>query len=326
MNKRKLGKTDLELSAIGFGAWAIGGGQWEYAWGPQDDTDSLNAILRAYELGINWVDTAASYGLGHSEIVVGKALKELGRDNLIIATKCGIKWDNTGKINLWVDAAQVRREIDDSLRRLNIETIDLYQVHWPSPDENIEEVWSEMANCVRQGKARHIGVSNFNVDQVRRAMKIAPVASVQNRYSIIHREIENDLLPFCDENKIGVVCYSPMAKGLLTGKMTPDSIASFAPDDHRRNDPDFIGQKLQTNLQLVSALEPIARRSGKTLAQLALAWTLRRNEVTSAIAGARNGRQIEDTAKAGDWKLAVEDVEEIAWLLEKYENATVATF
>ena len=320
MQKRRLGATGLELSVVGFGAWAIGGGQWEYAWGPQDDKQSLEAIIKAYECGINWIDTAAAYGLGHSEIVVGNALKELGRDSLIVATKCGITWDSQGKIARWVSAQQVRREIEASLKRLDIECIDLYQVHWPYPEENIEEVWTAMANIVKQGQAKYIGVSNYNIAQMERAQKIHPIASAQNRYSAIHRDVEKDMLGFCKENNIGVVCYSPMGKGLLSGKMTKQRISEFASDDHRRNDPDFNLPRLDANLKLVDGLNQIARRNGKTTAQLALAWVLRRAEVTSAIAGARKPEQIEETAKAGDWKLDNNDIEEIEYLLKNYDR------
>ena len=320
MQKRRLGSTGLELSVVGFGAWAIGGGQWEYAWGPQDDKQSLEAIIKAYECGINWIDTAAAYGLGHSEIVVGNALKELGRDSLIVATKCGITWDSQGKIARWVSAQQVRREIEASLKRLDIECIDLYQVHWPYPEENIEEVWTAMANIVKQGQAKYIGVSNYNIAQMERAQKLYPIASAQNRYSAIHRDVEKDMLGFCKENNIGVVCYSPMGKGLLSGKMTKQRISEFASDDHRRNDPDFNLPRLDANLKLVDGLNQIARRNGKTTAQLALAWVLRRAEVTSAIAGARKPEQIEETAKAGDWKLDNNDIEEIEYLLKNYDR------
>jgi aryl-alcohol dehydrogenase-like predicted oxidoreductase len=323
MRKRRLGQTDLELTVIGFGAWAMGGGGWQYAWGPQDDKESAAAIIRALEVGINWIDTAAVYGLGHSEEVIGQVLKEV-KERPIVATKCGITWDSSGKINRWVDGAQVQREIEASLKRLKVDVIDLYQVHWPNPDEKIEEVWAEMARVVEQGKARYIGVSNYNVSQMRRIMPIRQVASAQSRYSMIHRDIENDLLPFCDENRIGVVCYSPMGKGLLTGKMTAERIAALAPDDHRRNDPDFKEPMLGAHLKLVQELTSISARNGRTLAELALAWVLRRNEVTSAIAGARRADQVEETARAGEWQLSVEDIEEIGRLLEKHEGATLA--
>jgi aryl-alcohol dehydrogenase-like predicted oxidoreductase len=326
MYKRKLGTTDLELSVVGFGAWAIGGGQWEYSWGPQDDKESATAIIRALELGINWIDTAAVYGLGHSEEVIGKVLKEYTSQRPIIATKCGISWDSQGKVNRWVDAKQVRREVEASLRRLDVETIDLYQVHWPNPDENIEDVWTEMAKIVKEGKARHIGVSNYSISQLSRIIPIHPVASLQPRYSMIHRDIEEDVLPFCKTHHIGVICYSPMGKGLLTGKMTLDRIAALAPDDHRRNDPDYNSPLLDRHLNLVEALRPIAQRNGRTLAQLALAWVLRKSEVTAAIAGARHANQVEETAKAGDWRLSVQDIEEIGELIEKYESAAAVGY
>jgi aryl-alcohol dehydrogenase-like predicted oxidoreductase len=319
MQKRRLGNTELQLTTVGFGAWAMGGGGWEFAWGQQDDRDSAAAIIRALEIGVNWIDTAAAYGLGHSEEVIGKVLKEV-KERPIIATKCGINWDSSGKITRWVDAKQVHREIEASLKRLGVDAIDLYQVHWPFPDDRIEEVWDAMADVVKQGKARYIGVSNYTVAQIKRILPIHEVASVQPRYSMIHRDIEDDLLPFCDEHRIGVVCYSPMGKGILTGKMTKERVNAMAPDDHRRNDPDFQEPRIDAHLQLVESLRPIAEAQGRSLAQLAIAWVLRRNEVTAAIAGARRPEQIEDTAKASDWRLSPHEIEKVGELLEKHEG------
>lgn len=319
MKKRKLGITELELTVIGFGAWAIGGGNNEIGWGPQDDKDAMAAMLHALETGINWIDTAAVYGLGHSEELVGKILKEV-REKPVVATKCGIRWDAAGKITRWVDAEQVYREVEASLRRLRVETIDLYQLHWPLPDENLEEVWEAMATVKKQGKARYIGVSNHTVEQMKRIAPIHPIASLQPRYSMIHHEIEADALPYCGQNNIGVVCYSPMGKGFLTGKFTAEWIAALPESDHRKRDPDFAGERFKTHLKLIDGLRPIAQRSGITLSQLSLAWVLRKNEVTAAIAGARSPQQIEETAKAADVVLCNDDLSEIEELIETHDK------
>jgi aryl-alcohol dehydrogenase-like predicted oxidoreductase len=319
MQKRKLGISDLELSAIGFGAWAIGGGEWEYSWGPQDDKAAIAAMTRALETGVNWIDTAAVYGLGHSEELVGKFLKQVSQ-RPIVATKCGITWDKAGKITRWANAKQVYEEVEASLRRLRVETIDLYQLHWP-PDDTLEEVWQAMADIKKQGKVRNIGASNFTIEQMKRCALIHPVASLQPRYSMIHRDIESEILPYCGKNNIGVVCYSPMGKGLLTGKMTAGRIAALPEADHRRKDPDFEGGRLSAHLKLAENLRPIAQRNSKTLAQLSLAWVLRRKEVTSAIAGARSPAQIEETAKAGDWNLNAEDAAQIEELIASHDKA-----
>jgi aryl-alcohol dehydrogenase-like predicted oxidoreductase len=318
MQKRKLGNTGLELSVIGFGAWAIGGGEWEYSWGPQDDKEAIAAMVRGLEVGINWIDTAAVYGLGHSEELVGKLLKEV-REKPIVATKCGITWDKAGKITAWANAKQVYREVDASLRRLGIETIDLYQLHWPT-DDTLEEVWEAMADISKQGKVRYIGVSNFTVEQMKRVAPIHPIASLQPRYSMIHRDIETEILPYCGKNNIGVVCYSPMCKGILTGKMTAERIASLPNADHRKRDPDFQGELFKVHLKLVENLRPVAKRNGITLAQLSLAWVLQRKEVTAAIAGARSPAQIEETAKAGDIALNKDDIAEIENLIENHDK------
>jgi aryl-alcohol dehydrogenase-like predicted oxidoreductase len=319
MQKRKLGYTELELSVIGFGAWAIGGGEWEYSWGPQDDKEAIAAMTHALEVGINWIDTAAVYGLGHSEELVGKLLREV-RQKPIVATKCGITWDKAGKITRWSNGKQVYQEIEASLRRLKVETIDLYQVHWPI-QENLEEVWTAMADIKKQGKARYIGISNYTAEQMKVIAPIHPIASLQPRYSMIHREIETDTLPYCGQNNIGVVCYSPMGKGLLTGKFTAEKISSLPESDHRKKDPDFQGERFKAHLKLIDGLRPVAQRSGITLSQLSLAWVLRKKEVTSAIAGTRSPQQIEETAKAADVKLSSDDIAEIAQLLEDHDKA-----
>lgn len=322
MRTRRLGKTDLELTVIGFGSWAIGGGGWRNAWGPQDDSESIKAIKKALDLGINWIDTAAIYGLGHSEEIVGKAIKGISKKP-IIATKCGLVWDEMKNISNRLKRESIKAEVEASLRRLDIGTIDLYQIHWPIPDEDIEEGWETMAQLVKEGKVRYIGVSNFNVSQMKRAQSIYPIASLQPPYSMLKRDIEEDILSFCNQNSIGVVVYSPMQKGLLTGKMTRERIASFPADDHRRNDPEFNEPLISYNLEFVNQLIPIAKKYNKTLAQLAIAWVLRRPEVTSAIVGARRPDQIAETVLAGDWKLPQEDIDTIEDLLNQRKQKTM---
>ena len=325
MNTHKLGYTDLQLTAIGLGTWAIGGSGWVYGWGPQDDKDSIAAIRRALDLGINWIDTAAVYGKGHSEEVVGKAIRGR-RDEVIIATKCGRLLSEDGQsIFGGLKAQSVRKEAEDSLRRLRIDVIDLYQMHWPDPEEEIEEGWSTMAELVEQGKVRYIGVSNFNVAQLKRIQPIHPVASLQPPYSMLRREVEEEILPYCAAQNIGVVVYSPMQTGLLTGKFTKERAASLGQDDWRSRSPYLQEPELSINLQLVESLKPIAQRSGRTLAQLAIAWVLRRPEVTAAIVGARRPEQIEETAPAADWQLSADEISEIEALLHQREQALTET-
>lgn len=325
MEKRKLGYSDLYLTPIGLGTWAIGGGNNPYGWGPQDDADSIATIHRALDLGINWIDTAAGYGHGHSEEIVGKAIAGR-RDEVIIATKCGILWKEDGSdIYGHLKADSIRREVEDSLRRLNVDVIDLYQIHWPWPDEDIEEGWSTIADLIREGKVRYGGVSNFSVEQLKRIQPIHPVASLQPPYSMLAREIEEELLPYCAANNIGVIVYSPMQSGLLTGKMTKERVASFPDDDWRKTrSPYFQEPQLSINLEFVEGLRPIAARNGRPLSQLAIAWVLRRPEVTGAIVGARRPSQIEETVGAATWKLSEEDIAEIDALLAKREQQLAA--
>lgn len=317
MQTRKLGYTDLHLSVIGLGAWAMGGAGYKFSWGAQDDDESVKTIHRAIDLGVNWIDTAAIYGLGHSEEVVGRALKELGsRRRTIVATKCGRKWDDTGTPYANLNPDSVRAEIDDSLRRLGVDAIDLYQMHWPQPEEMIEEAWGVMADGVKAGKIRTIGVCNYNVAQMKRLQSIHPIASLQPPYSMLVRGVEDELLGFCAANDIGVVCYSPMQKGILTDKFTREWVASLTQDDHRSQlDARFQEPELSKNLKLVDGLKPIAQASGHTVAQLAIAWVLRRPEVTSAIVGARKPSQIEETAGSGDWTLSPEEIGPVDALL-----------
>ena len=319
MQTRKLGWTDLNLTTIGYGSWALGGGDWVWSWGPQDDQASVATILRAIELGINWIDSAAVYGLGHSEEVVGQALKKLPR-RPILATKCSLVWDSSRNVSPRLKKESVRAEIEGSLRRLGVDEIDLYQIHWPNPETDIEEGWSAMADLVKEGKVRYIGVSNFSVEQMKRIQPIHRIASLQPPYSMLKREVETDLLGYCAANQIGVVAYSPMQKGLLTGKIQ-ERLGDLAADDHRLQDPDFNDPLLKIHLELVERLRPIAARHNKTVSQLAIAWVLRRPEITSAIVGARKPAQIEETVATGDWTLAEEDIRLITKLLADHDQA-----
>jgi aryl-alcohol dehydrogenase-like predicted oxidoreductase len=313
MQTRKLGNSDLQITPIGYGAWAIGGSGWQFAWGSQDDNDSIAAIHRSLELGVNWIDTAAVYGLGHSEEVVARALKTWPGARPYVFTKGGLRWDAQGNVSKVLNADSIRREVEDSLRRLSVEVIDLYQVHWPpDPDSaELEEGWSTLAALQRQGKVRWIGVSNFNVQQLRRAQAMAAVTSLQPRYSLVHREIEDQVLPYCLREGIGVIVYSPMASGLLTGAMTRARAAKLPKDDWRKNHPDFTEPALSRNLALVERLEEIAKRHNRSTGEVAIAWTLRHPAVTGAIVGARNARQAEGVMRAGEFRLSQEEVTEI---------------
>lgn len=318
MQKRKLGYSDLELTTVGLGTWAIGG-PWQFGWGPQDDKDSINTILRAIELGINWIDTAPIYGCGHSEIINGKALKQI-KQKPIIATKCSLLWNEKREKVSCLKKESIRNECHASLKRLGIETIDLYQMHWSQPEEDIEEAWEEMARLVREGKVRYLGVSNFTVEQIKRVQQIYPVASLQPPYSMLHREVEDELLGFCKKNNIGVIVYSPMQRGLLTGKFSKETFANLPPDDHRKKNSDFQEPQLSATLELADELVKIAAQYGKTASQLAISWTLRRTEVTSAIVGARKPKQIEETYLASDWNLPSEIIEKIEELLNQRQE------
>lgn len=316
MRTNRLGWTDLGLTTIGLGTWAMGGGGWSFAWGPQDDDESIYTIHRAIELGINWIDTAPVYGLNHAEEVVGKALKGL-KEKPIIATKCGRVWDEDGNISGCLKKDSIHSEVEESLGRLGIDVIDLYQIHWPIPDEDIEEAWGAIADLIREGKVRYGGVSNFSVEQLKRIHPIHPVASIQPSYSILVRDIEHELLSFCEENNIGVIAYSPMQKGLLTGTFTSERMQNLPEDDHRRRDPMFQEPELSNNLAFVEKLCSVAEKKGKTVAQLAISWVLRRPEVTAAIVGARHPFQIEETVVAGELMLSKEDIDAIDILLNE---------
>jgi aryl-alcohol dehydrogenase-like predicted oxidoreductase len=313
MQMRKLGNSDLHITRVGYGAWAIGGSGWQFAWGSQDDNESIAAIHRALELGANWIDTAAVYGLGHSEEVVGRALKDWRGSRPYVFTKCGLRGDAKGEVQKVLRADSIRGEVEDSLRRLSVDAIDLYQIHWPpDPDSAaLEEGWSTLADLKREGKVRWIGVSNFNVQQLQRVQAIAPVTSLQPRYSLVHREIENEILPYCVSEGIGVLVYSPMASGLLTGAMTRERAAKLPADDWRKGHPDFTEPSLSHNLALVGRMREIANRHKRSVGEVAVAWTLRHPGVTGAIVGARNPRQAEGVMRAGELHLTEDEVNEI---------------
>ena len=303
MNTRQLGTSNLHITPIGFGAWAIGGGGWEFAWGAQDDRESIAAIREALDAGINWIDTAAAYGLGHSEEVVARALEGI-RDRPYVFTKCSMVWDDHRKISHSLKADSIRRECEASLRRLRVDAIDLYQIHWPDPDEEIEEGWAAMAALQKEGKVRNIGVSNFNVGQMKRAQAIAPITSLQPRYSLVHREIEEEILPFVAQEAIGVIAYSPMASGLLTGAMTPERIAAMPADDWRKGHRDFSEPQLSRNLKLVRLLRAIGNQHGRSPGEVAVAWVLRDPPVTGAIVGARRPEQVRGLSGAAEFRLS----------------------
>lgn len=316
METRQLGNSDLQITTIGFGAWAIGGGDWSFAWGAQDDRESIEAIQRSLEHGVNWIDTAAVYGLGHSEEVVARALK--GRsERPYIFTKCSLVWNEQREVSNSLSAASIRREVEASLRRLEVETIDLYQIHWPNPEPDIEEGWSTLAELQREGKVRYIGVSNFNVEQMQRAQKIAPITSLQPPYSLIKRRVEDEILPFCQEHNIGVIVYSPMQSGLLTGAMTPERVAKMPEDDWRRNNKEFQEPRLSRNLRLAELLGEIGRPHGRTPGEVAIAWTLRHPAVTAAIVGGRTAKQVDGVVGASDFRLSQDELKRIADFIEQ---------
>ena len=309
-----LGNSDLHLTSIGFGAWAIGGGNWEFGWGAQDDAASVQAIHAALDAGVNWIDTAAVYGLGHSEEVVAKAVKGLSEKPLIF-TKCSMRWDAERKIYRSLKAASVAEELESSLRRLGVEAVDLYQVHWPNPDEELEEGWAELAELQKKGKIRWIGVSNFNVAQMRRAQAIAPITSLQPPYSMLRPAIEAEILPFCQENKIGVINYSPMVSGLLTGRMSAERVASMPADDWRRKAVEFNEPRLSRNLKLVELLRKIGSVHGVEPGVVAVAWTLQHPAITAAIVGGRSPEQVNGLAPALSFRLSEDEFGQIGAFL-----------
>jgi aryl-alcohol dehydrogenase-like predicted oxidoreductase len=296
----------LQLTPIGFGAWAIGGGNWDFGWGPQDDNESIAAIHRALDLGVNWIDTAAIYGLGRSEEVVARALKTTSHKPMVF-TKCAMRWHSDRSIYRSLKAASLAEELEASLRRLGVETIDLYQIHWPIPDPEIEEGWEALARFRKQGKVRWIGVSNFSVEQMKRIQKIAPITSLQPPYSLLRRAVEDEILLFTQANGIGVINYSPMVSGLLTGKMTAERIAALPTDDWRRRSPEFNQPKLNHNLQLVELLREIGDGHGVSPGVVAVAWTLNHPAITAAIVGGRSAQQVEGLAPALEFRLTAEE-------------------
>lgn len=318
MDKRRLGNSDLDLTVIGFGAWAIGGGGWAYAWGAQDDKDSIDAIHAMLDQGVNWIDTAHVYGLGHSEDIVGRAIA--GRE-VIIATKCGLvpSTDGTPQPNLKRES--LRRGLEGSLKRLGVERIDLYQIHWPMPEEEIEDAWDEINKAKEEGKVRWAGVSNFSVEQMERVHKIAPITSLQPPYSMLRRAVEEAQMPWCHSHNVGLVAYSPMQSGLLTGKVTKEWREGLAEDDWRCRTKEFNEPNLSVNIEFVEkTLRPIADAHGVEPGQVATAWTLRDEKITSAIVGSRSRRQAEATARAAKLKLSEDQLSAIELGLQEREE------
>jgi aryl-alcohol dehydrogenase-like predicted oxidoreductase len=310
MQTRKLGNSDLHLTPLGIGAWAMGGAGWAFSWSHQDDESSISAIHAALDAGMNWIDTAAVYGLGHSEEVVAKALK--GRANRpYVFTKCARIWDENRQIGKSLKADSIRRELEASLLRLKVDVIDLYQIHWPEPDEEVEEGWGMLARLKEEGKVRWIGVSNFNLGQLKRAQAISPITSLQPPYSLIRREVEEEILPYCAEQNIGVIAYSPMGSGLLTGTMTRERLANLPEDDWRRRGPQFQEPLVTRNLKIVGKLNEIASRHHRSAGEAAIAWVLRTSVVTGAIVGVRSREQVAGVIGAMDFRLGEEEISEI---------------
>jgi aryl-alcohol dehydrogenase-like predicted oxidoreductase len=322
---RKLGNSTLELTPIGLGAWAIGG-EWRFGWGPQDDADSVATIHRAVERGLNWIDTAAVYGVGHSEEVVGRALRDIPpKERPYVFTKCSLVWDENRNVSHCLAPQSIRNELEASLRRLQMDRIDLYQIHWPawpaSPQGHdpgsFEEAWSTLVALKQEGKVGFIGVSNFDLSQLKRIQRIETPTSLQPPYSMLRPEIEQDVLPFCLEHNIGVIPYSPMQSGLLTGKMTRERLDSLPPGDWRRGSRFFQEPMLSKAFVLVEHLRAIAEKHGRTPGEVAIAWTLRHPAITAAIVGARNPRQIDELAGALTFRLSADEVNELDSLVKQ---------
>ena len=313
MKTALLGNSDIRITRFGFGAWAAGGGGWQFGWSTQDDNDSIAAIHSALEIGINWIDTAAVYGLGHSEEIVGKALSEWPGAKPYVFTKCGMVWNEKGEVGYSLKANSIRRECDDSLSRLKSDVIDLYQIHWPADDlPETQEGWATLASLQREGKVRWIGASNFSREELQAAQLIAPITSLQPPYSLIRPDVEKHVLPFCKEQGIGVIVYSPMGSGLLTGAMTLERAKKLPSDDWRSKNPEFQEPRLSQNLLLAERVKTAAERRGVSAGALAAAWTLQNAAVTGAIIGARNPRQVQDVFPHADLVLTPEEIAEIA--------------
>jgi len=310
MRTATLGRTGLEITRVGFGAWAIGGGNWDWGWGDQDDEESVAAIQRALELGVNWIDTAAQYGLGHSEEVVARALEGV-EPRPYVFTKGGQPEGPNRTSYQTLKRDSLLRECEGSLRRLGVDAIDLYQIHWPIPDEEVEEGWLALAELKEQGLVRHIGVSNFSVAQLERAEAIAPVETLQPPYSLIDRDVEPDVLPWCEEHDVGVIVYSPMASGMLTGRMTRERIEGLPADDWRSKSDTFREPQLSRNLELVERLQRVAERHGVEPGAVAVAWTLHNPAVDGAITGFRRPDQVDPIVAAADLELSDGDVREL---------------
>lgn len=319
MKRRRLGNSSLELTPVGLGAWAIGG-EWRFGWGPQDEAESIKTIHRAVERGMNWIDTAAVYGLGHSEEVVGRALKTIpAGDRPYVFTKCSLVWDANGNVSHSLRPDSIRREVEASLRRLQTERIDLYQIHWPawpaSPPGHdsgpLEPAWETLAALKKEGKVSWIGVSNMDADQLRRLVPIEVPSNLQPPYSLLRREIEQQILPYCLEQNIGVIPYSPMQSGLLTGTMTRDRIASLPEGDWRRNNRFFQEPQLSNALALVERLREVGARHGRKPGQVAIAWVRAHPAITAVIVGARRPDQVDELVSAGDFTLTPSEVEEL---------------
>ena len=326
MQTRRLGNSDLNLTPVGFGTWAIGGGEWGMGWGHQAEKDSIESILEGLEAGINWIDTAHAYGFGVSEEMVGKAVKEWGQD-VIIATKCGVLPDENNFPKRYTSRKTITEEVEGSLRRLQVEVIDLYQIHWPEPDENVEEAWQTLLDLKTQGKIRWGGVSNYSVSQLERASKLGPISSLQPRYSLLNQQIQDEgQLDWCRNNNCGIVCYSPMESGLLTGKVNQEWIDNLPKNDWRRHKSDhpvaslLHPPKLNPFLKLVEQLDAIANSSGHSVSQLAVSWTLCQSEITSAIVGARKKGQIAETVKAAEWALGENELNAISSAIDEFRK------
>jgi aryl-alcohol dehydrogenase-like predicted oxidoreductase len=310
MQTKRLGNSDMDLTPIGIGAWAMGGSGWAFGWGSQDDMDSIAAIRTALDRGVNWIDTAAVYGLGHSEEVVAKALEGVAKKPFVF-TKCERIWNEKREIQKSLKRDSIMREVEDSLRRLKVDVIDLYQIHWPEPDEDVEEGWTTMAELKAAGKVRHIGVSNFNVQQMERALKIAPITSLQPPYSLVSPEVGAEILPFALKHNIGVIVYAPMKSGLLTGAMTKERMAALPEDDFRKRAIAFQEPQLSKNLALVEILRKIGTKHGRTPGEVAIAWTLNNPAVTAAIVGMRSDKQVDGVMGAAEFRLSPEEVAEL---------------